>query len=425
MHIDIVCMQPNPLPVPESADRPAVAHVLALAAGLAAEGHDVLVHTRRDDPRCPDRARFDERVQVAYVPAGPPCPLGDRQAQRHVNEFTARLAGHWRRAAPQYVHAYDLIGGLATYLARREVPVTVVQSIRRLPHAGSLPAGEGRGEAARQARLRLKAALGSAANAVIVESHDDAERLGRLGLRRHSVHTIPRGIDPEPFRPERNARRCAGRPRLAYVCRTLPDEDLRTAVLALPTIPEAELVVVGGPSPRDLLADSAARDVIGLAVSVGVADRVRCTGRLGRSAVADVLRSSDIVLSLPRRAGFGTRILEAMACGVPVIATTHGGQADTLLHGTTGYHVPAGRPDELARRARALLRDDVIREAFGIAAVDRVRSRYSWPRIVRETLDVYERANVPPVPRCAQAAIPDDAPGAVPAAASSGDAAAG
>jgi glycosyltransferase involved in cell wall biosynthesis len=83
--------------------------------------------------------------------------------------------------------------------------------------------------------------------------------------------------------------------------------------------------------------------------------------------------------------------LEAMACGVPVIATAVGGHLDTVVDRVTGVHVRPRRPAEAARRIRELLADPVRREAFGIAAADRARSRFSWERIARETARIYER----------------------------------
>jgi glycosyltransferase involved in cell wall biosynthesis len=64
---------------------------------------------------------------------------------------------------------------------------------------------------------------------------------------------------------------------------------------------------------------------------------------------------------------------------------------DAVLDGTTGIIIPPDRPALLAQRIRQLLAHPMLLEAFGVAAVDRVRSRYSWDRIADETLAVYDR----------------------------------
>jgi glycosyltransferase involved in cell wall biosynthesis len=84
--------------------------------------------------------------------------------------------------------------------------------------------------------------------------------------------------------------------------------------------------------------------------------------------------------------------VEAMACGTPVVAAAVGGHPDIVADGITGVLVPPGRPSLLAIRIRELLADPVLLSAYGIAAGDRARSRYSWDRIGRETLAVYGSA---------------------------------
>jgi len=94
---------------------------------------------------------------------------------------------------------------------------------------------------------------------------------------------------------------------------------------------------------------------------------------------------------------FGMACLEAMACGTPVIASALGGHLDTVVDGTTGVLVPPGHPAQLARRIRRLLANPMLLEGFGIAAADRAQARYSWERVARETVAVYEHARRPAV----------------------------
>jgi glycosyltransferase involved in cell wall biosynthesis len=82
--------------------------------------------------------------------------------------------------------------------------------------------------------------------------------------------------------------------------------------------------------------------------------------------------------------------LEAMACGVPVIATAVGGLTDTVVDGVTGVLVPPDRPDRLAHAINRLLADPLQCDAYGIAGADRASSRYSWTRVAADTLRIYE-----------------------------------
>ena len=103
-------------------------------------------------------------------------------------------------------------------------------------------------------------------------------------------------------------------------------------------------------------------------------------------------RSADVVAAAPWYEPFGLTPLEAMACGVPVIASSVGAHLDSVIDGVTGLLVPPDRPSRTARLARELLTDPTLRTALGYAGADRARSRYSWQRVSQELVRVYEAA---------------------------------
>jgi glycosyltransferase involved in cell wall biosynthesis len=115
-------------------------------------------------------------------------------------------------------------------------------------------------------------------------------------------------------------------------------------------------------------------------------------GRVSDAELPALLRSADLLLDLVTGEPFATVALEAMACGVPVVASALGSHQDTIVDGTTGMLLPPGRPALAAQRIRALLASPMLLEGFGIASVDRAQSRYSWDRIGQETVAIYERS---------------------------------
>jgi glycosyltransferase involved in cell wall biosynthesis len=104
-----------------------------------------------------------------------------------------------------------------------------------------------------------------------------------------------------------------------------------------------------------------------------------------------LLRSADLVACVPWYEPFGIVPLEAMACGVPVVATRVGGLIDTVVEDVTGVLVPPRQPGTLRAAMAALLADPVRRSFLGSAGRDRVEQRYPWRRIVKETALVYQR----------------------------------
>jgi D-inositol-3-phosphate glycosyltransferase len=160
-------------------------------------------------------------------------------------------------------------------------------------------------------------------------------------------------------------------------------------VAALARIPDAELVVAGGPPAGELTRDPEARRLTALAERAGVAGRVRLLGRVGRGDLPALYRSADLVVNVPWYEPFGIVPLEAMACGVPVVASAVGGLVDTVVDGVTGAHVPPRRPGLLAAALAGLLADPERRADLGAAGSLRARRRYGWDRIARGTLEVY------------------------------------
>jgi len=96
--------------------------------------------------------------------------------------------------------------------------------------------------------------------------------------------------------------------------------------------------------------------------------------------------------STPWYEPFGITLLEAMACGTPVIGSDVGGIRYSVADGVTGYPVPPRDPGALARRLDDLRANPALAEALGRAGVCRVRSRFTWDRVARQVIDVYRSA---------------------------------
>jgi len=117
---------------------------------------------------------------------------------------------------------------------------------------------------------------------------------------------------------------------------------------------------------------------------------VRFVGGVDRAAMPRLICESDVVVSVPWYEPFGIVPLEAMACGVPVVAAAVGGLTDTVVDGVNGVLVPPRRPDALAAALTALLADPARRVDMGIAGAARARARYGWRRVAVATAQAYE-----------------------------------
>ncbi|MGB2713448.1 MAG: glycosyltransferase [Vicinamibacterales bacterium] len=110
-----------------------------------------------------------------------------------------------------------------------------------------------------------------------------------------------------------------------------------------------------------------------------------------RPDVLSLHKSFDIFVLSSTTEGLGTSLLDAMACGKPIVATTAGGIPEVVEDGVTGLLVPPRDADSLAKAIVVLLKDAKKRAKFGAAGLARVRERFSAERMVQDTLRVYQR----------------------------------
>jgi glycosyltransferase involved in cell wall biosynthesis len=221
------------------------AGVSPLARALARLGHRITVYARRDSKALPGSAILAPGVTVEHVTAGPPTPLTAEQGTAHLAEFSGYLANRWRRSRPDVAHAYLWTSGLAALAGARDLGVPVVQTF------GSLGAAEHRHgvtDSPPAARIRLEAGIARSADVVLASSADELAELTRLGVPRARVRVVPCGVDLERFTPEGPAAERNGRPRLLAAEPLTAARGLDVAVHALAEIPDAELVITGGPT---------------------------------------------------------------------------------------------------------------------------------------------------------------------------------
>ncbi|MEU2927312.1 glycosyltransferase [Streptomyces sp. NPDC007251] len=362
-------------------------YVAQVARQLARKGHRVTVYTRRDSADLPDRVTLDDGVQVVHVPAGPPTPVPKDELLPHMSEFGAFLAQEWTLSPPDVVHAHFWMSGLAALAGAREPGIPVVQTYHAL---GTVKKRyQGASDTSPPQRLAIEEAVGHDCARIIATCSDEVAELKAMGLDEDRISIVPCGVDPDQFRPAPRIRPAGARKRLLAVGRLVPRKGFDRAIRALAGIPDAELVVAGGPEAGLLGTDPEARRLAAIAAEYGVADRVTLLGGVGRDRMPALMADADLVLSLPRYEPFGIVPLEAMACATPVVATAVGGQLDTVVDGTTGVLVPADEDHDLGPVVRALLADPERLARYGAAGRRRVLTHYTWDRVADGVSAVY------------------------------------
>jgi glycosyltransferase involved in cell wall biosynthesis len=364
-------------------------HVGALSAAMAERGADVVVHTRREDPGIASRVRLRPGVVVDHVDAGPPRHVPKDLLLPHMDEFAERLLRRWSAWRPDVVHAHFWMSGRAAVAAARRLDIPVVQTFHALGVVKKRYQGEA--DTSPPQRLAEERAIIREVDHIVATCRDELAELVALGADPQRLSVVPCGVDLELFGTHQPAEsRRPGRHRLLSVGRLVERKGIADAITALRCLPDTELVIAGGPPPDALDADEDVRRLRAVAERAGVAGRVDFRGSVPRHQLPMLIRSADLVVCVPWYEPFGIVPLEAMACGVPVLASAVGGLLDSVVDGTTGVHVPARSPEQIAIAARALLCDVERRRAMGAAGARRARMRYGWQRVAAATLDVYD-----------------------------------
>jgi len=230
-------------------------------------------------------------------------------------------------------------------------------------------------------------------DAVTVPSRWLAEAAHRgLGLSRDiAIDVIPNFVDTDTFRPP------AGRAELE--ADRFQDARLRvlTHVSSFRPLKRVEDVVrifaavrADVPSRLDLVGEGPERPRIeSLVASLGLGEHVRFLGELG-DLVAH-LQQSDLFLLPSETESFGLAALEAMACGVPVVASDVGGISEVVVHGETGFLAAAGDVVAMAGHARSLLTDAQLHRRLSRAARHLAETRFRLTPAVERYESVYGR----------------------------------
>jgi glycosyltransferase involved in cell wall biosynthesis len=370
-------------------------HVAELARALARRGVDVVVHTRRDDPALPRRVRLAAGVVVDHVDAGPARELPKDELLPYMGAFAEELEARWSRDRPDVVHSHFWMSGLAALDATQLLGIPVAHTFHAL---GSVKRRhQGDRDTSHAGRVGIERRIARRADRIVATCSDEVFELLRLGADRHRISVVPCGVDQATFTPDGPAepREPGGPHRLVMATRLVERKGVADAVRALAKLPSTELHVAGGPDAAQLDSDEEAVRLRNLASELGVSDRFVLRGRVAREDLPALLRSADAVVCAPWYEPFGIVPLEAMACGVPVVATAVGGQIDSVVHQLTGLHVAPRDPDGLARALCGLLADPARRRSLGAAGVRRVRGRFGHDRVAAATLDVYAELAAP------------------------------
>ncbi len=375
-------------------------YVRELSRALGALGVHVDVFTRSEDAHVPTILHdLGYGQRVVHIPAGPHHPLPKSLWPHYVPDFIQAVLETTRAHGWQYhlVHShYWLSGWVARELSRTwQVPwVHMYHTLTELKPPAYQEENNGQ-------RLTMERTIAQEADLIVCATPSEQMFLyWRYDVPLERLAVVPPGVDPSRFYPipKDEARDFVGLPQnqrvLLFVGRFDPIKGLDVLLEAMARLKargvlkgrETTLILIGGaqdaPRNEDLEQLQALRDAKGLG------DLVTFVGPRSQETLPYYYSAADVVVLPSHYESFGLVVLEAMACGRPVVASHVGGLLSLVRHGETGFLVPPQDPEALAGYLCLLLEDEQLRERMGRCGV-RHAQRYHWEHIARRILRRY------------------------------------
>ncbi len=357
-----------------------LSHRFVLARACRDLGWEVIVATCVQD-KIPEIEREGFRVIPIRM------RRGDRALWKEIPSFL-ELVPLLKRERPHILHQVGLkpviYGSIASIIVRPRVVVNALAGLGYIFTSGRLHIRLVR----MIAKVVLKGLLRQPRSWLIVQNNDDATSMIAGGLISRDRIAIIKGsgVDIDHFAPTPEPE---GPITVTMVSRMLKDKGVREVVLAARVLKRrgtpVRMWLVGAPDPANpsSLDEETLRQW----------HREGCVEWLGhQNDIAGVWAQSHIAILPSYREGMPKSLLEAAACGKPIVTADVPGCNDLVTHGVTGFLVPAENWMQLADAVGKLAADPALRERMGDAVRAEVEAEFSETIVVRETLDLYARA---------------------------------
>jgi D-inositol-3-phosphate glycosyltransferase len=375
-------------------------YVLQLARQLLAHGCEVDIFSRATQPNAPEVVEIEPGLRSISIVAGPQAPLTPEGIYEHLEAFQAGVLAFVQRDAGatgegpapyDVIHSHYWLSGLVGEHLKQawRVPhVTMFHTLGEIKNRSSLQEHEG------SLRIVSERHVLAGADRVICATEQERASIRQLyGGDPDKIIVIPLGVDLDRFRPaaKADARRRLGlgdERIILFVGRLEPLKGVDILIGAasmLDSDVECSVVIVGG----DETTEAAVSELRGLASNLGVGERVAFVGAVDHDLLPLYYNAADVCVVPSHYESFGLVAIEAMASGLPVVASRVGGLTGTVKDGETGYLVPWLCPEPFAERIELLLDNEPLRASLGEAAREAV-ARYRWENVAGAVIAVYE-----------------------------------
>ena len=218
---------------------------------------------------------------------------------------------------------------------------------------------------------------------VTVSESSKRDITAQMGVDPDRLHIVPVGVDPTIFRPKPEIARVPGR-LMTTASADVPMKGLAPLLESLAKVrterTDAHLVVIGRPKERS--------KIPAMIETLGLGGAVEFVSGVSTERIVELYAEAEVACVPSLYEGFSLPAVEAMACGVPVVATTGGAVPEVVgTDGETGLLVPPGDPSALATAILRALGDSDLRARIGAAGRERALDRFTWRQTAIGTVE--------------------------------------
>jgi D-inositol-3-phosphate glycosyltransferase len=390
-NIAIVSVHTSPLAVPGTRDSGGMnVYIRELSREMGKRAHTMDIFTRRMDPEVPEVVHLDERTRVIQIEAG---PLGATKSglRHHLGEFARGVIEFQRRDGRVYdlIHSHYWLSG---QVGRKLKAAWGTPHVVMFHTLGEAKNRHHLNEHEPQYRIEAEGDVARAADRVVCASEGERELVTQVyGVPPSRISVVPCGVDTGQFTPgdKWTARQLIGLPAedpvVLYVGRIERLKGIDLLVRAASLVESCfQLVILGG----DAKDAERKHELVELARDLGVCQRIHFIDAVPHEELPLYYRAADVCVVPSYYESFGLVAVEAMACGVPVVASRVGGLRDTVQDGRTGYLVAWRCPEPFAERLDLLLSNESLRGSMGREART-AAERFNWSEVAASVEVVY------------------------------------
>ncbi len=380
-------------------------YVRELARELGQRGVPVDIFTRSQERFTPTIVPLGCGVRVINLHTGPAVPYDKNWVLTYLPEFVSRVRcfADGQDLTYDVIHSHYWLSGKAGVWLRRSWGIPLVHMFHTLGVMKNRVARSVE-EAETSRRVAIERQLLLAADSIVAATPlDRAQMVWHYGAALDRISVIPCGVDLDLFQPQPkvDARTRLGlspqEQLLLCVGRMEPLKGMDCLIRALALLHARQpgwrdtlrvMLIGGGSEAQPDQWNTEQRRLATLRAELGVADRVTFLGAQPQPRLPDYYAAADVVVVPSHYESFGMVALEALACGVPVVASNVGGLSYTIEDGRNGLLVPPDNPEALADQLERLLTDADLALTLRNAARQRAQS-YAWSSVARRMIHLY------------------------------------